>query len=78
MIRFAYASPIPGSVFSWSAVAVLMSIRSGAGAGTPAITWGEMGATFDVPAPVLSFIAKSVTHNGRDLEGAVNRLLAHT
>jgi chromosomal replication initiator protein len=32
---------------------------------------------FDVPAPVLSFIAKSVTHNGRDLEGAVNRLLAH-
>jgi chromosomal replication initiator protein len=32
---------------------------------------------FDVPAPVLGFIAKSVTHNGRDLEGAVNRLLAH-
>jgi chromosomal replication initiator protein len=32
---------------------------------------------FDVPAAVLSFIAKSVTHNGRDLEGAVNRLLAH-
>jgi len=33
---------------------------------------------FDVPAPVLTFIAKSVTHNGRDLEGAVNRLLAHS
>jgi chromosomal replication initiator protein len=33
---------------------------------------------FDVPAPVLAFIAKSVTHNGRDLEGAVNRLLAHS
>jgi len=32
---------------------------------------------FEVPAPVLIFIAKSVTHNGRDLEGAVNRLLAH-
>ena len=32
---------------------------------------------FDVPAPVLSYIAKSVTHNGRDLEGAINRLLAH-
>lgn len=32
---------------------------------------------FEVPAPVLSFVAKSVTHNGRDLEGAVNRLLAH-
>ena len=32
---------------------------------------------FEVPAPVLAFIAKSVTHNGRDLEGAVNRLLAH-
>ena len=33
--------------------------------------------TFDVPAPILGYIAKSVTHNGRDLEGAVNRLLAH-
>ncbi len=32
---------------------------------------------FEVPAPVVSYIAKSVTHNGRDLEGAVNRLLAH-
>jgi chromosomal replication initiator protein len=32
---------------------------------------------FEVPAPVLAFVAKSVTHNGRDLEGAVNRLLAH-
>jgi chromosomal replication initiator protein len=33
---------------------------------------------FDVPAAVLTFIAKSVTHNGRDLEGALNRLLAHS
>jgi chromosomal replication initiator protein len=33
---------------------------------------------FEVPVPVLVFIAKSVTHNGRDLEGAVNRLLAHS
>jgi len=33
---------------------------------------------FDVPAAVLAFIAKSVTHNGRDLEGALNRLLAHS
>ena len=32
---------------------------------------------FEVPTPVLVFIAKSVTHNGRDLEGAANRLLAH-
>jgi len=32
---------------------------------------------FDVPAPVLQYIAKTVTHNGRDLEGALNRLLAH-
>ncbi|MFN3348302.1 chromosomal replication initiator protein DnaA [Pseudorhodoplanes sp.] len=31
---------------------------------------------FDVPDNVASFIAKSVTHNGRDLEGALNRLLA--
>ena len=33
---------------------------------------------FDVPPPVLIFIAKTVTHNGRDLEGALNRLLAHS
>ena len=33
---------------------------------------------FDVPPAVLSFIAKSVTHNGRDLEGALNRLLANS
>ena len=31
---------------------------------------------FDVPAPVLTYIAKSVTHSGRDVEGALNRLLA--
>jgi chromosomal replication initiator protein len=31
---------------------------------------------FEVPAPVLVFIAKTVTHNGRDLDGALNRLLA--
>jgi chromosomal replication initiator protein len=31
---------------------------------------------FDVPAPVLAFIAKQITHNGRDLDGALNRLLA--
>jgi chromosomal replication initiator protein len=33
---------------------------------------------FDVPPAVLAFIAKAVTHNGRDLEGALNRLLAHS
>ncbi len=33
---------------------------------------------FDVPLPVLAYIAKAVTHNGRDLEGALNRLLAHS
>src|SRR5690242_19646909 len=33
---------------------------------------------FDVPQPVLAYIAKTVTHNGRDLEGALNRLLAHS
>jgi len=34
--------------------------------------------SFDVPLPVLTYIAKTVTHNGRDLEGALNRLLAHS
>ncbi len=31
---------------------------------------------FDVPAQVLAFVAKQITHNGRDLDGALNRLLA--
>jgi len=35
-------------------------------------------AGFDVPLPVLAYVAKQITHNGRDLEGAVNRLLAHS
>lgn len=35
-------------------------------------------ASFDVPATVLDYLAKTITHNGRDLEGAINRLLAHS
>src|SRR3954463_11607057 len=35
-------------------------------------------ASFDVPEQVLDYLARSSTHNGRDLEGAVNRLLAHS
>ena len=33
--------------------------------------------SFEVPHAVLEYLAKSITHNGRDLEGAINRLLAH-
>jgi chromosomal replication initiator protein len=32
---------------------------------------------FDVPPAVIAYIAKTIIHNGRDLEGALNRLLAH-
>ncbi len=32
---------------------------------------------FDVPEAVLDHVAQQVTQNGRDLDGAVNRLLAH-
>jgi chromosomal replication initiator protein len=32
---------------------------------------------FDVPAAVISHVARQVTQNGRDLDGAVTRLLAH-
>ena len=35
-------------------------------------------ASFDVPQQVLEYLARSITHNGRDLEGAINRLLAHS
>jgi chromosomal replication initiator protein len=30
-----------------------------------------------VPAPVVAYLARSVTQNGRDLDGALNRLLAY-
>jgi chromosomal replication initiator protein len=32
---------------------------------------------FEVPDAVLQYVAQQVTQNGRDLDGAVNRLLAH-
>jgi chromosomal replication initiator protein len=32
---------------------------------------------FDVPPAVLAFVARAIRSNGRDLEGAVNRLRAH-
>ena len=32
---------------------------------------------FDVPAPVLAYVARTIQSNGRDLDGAVNRLLGH-
>ncbi len=35
-------------------------------------------ASFDVPNEVLDYLARTITHNGRDLEGAINRLLAHS
>jgi chromosomal replication initiator protein len=34
--------------------------------------------SFEVSEAVLVFIARAVTHSGRDLEGALNRLLAHS
>ncbi len=33
---------------------------------------------FDVPPDVIQHVARAITTNGRDLEGAVNRLLAHS
>ncbi len=33
---------------------------------------------FEVAPAVLAFVARSINSNGRDLDGAVNRLLAHT
>jgi chromosomal replication initiator protein len=32
---------------------------------------------FHVPAPVISYVASVIQTNGRDLDGAVNRLMAH-
>jgi len=32
---------------------------------------------FEVPGTVMSYVAHTITANGRDLDGAVNRLLAH-
>jgi len=38
----------------------------------------EAQPSFHVPPTVVSYIAKTIVTNGRDLEGAVNRLLAHS
>ena len=35
-------------------------------------------ANFEVSPAVLAFVAHTLNSNGRDLDGAVNRLLAHT
>jgi chromosomal replication initiator protein len=34
--------------------------------------------TFEVTPPVVQYVARTVATNGRDLDGAVNRLLAHS
>jgi chromosomal replication initiator protein len=33
--------------------------------------------SFEVPGPVVTYVAGAIRTNGRDLDGAVNRLLAH-
>jgi chromosomal replication initiator protein len=33
---------------------------------------------FEIPPPVIAYVARAINSNGRDLEGAVNRLLAHS
>jgi chromosomal replication initiator protein len=33
---------------------------------------------FDMPERILSFLSKTVTRNGRDLDGVLNRILAHS
>jgi chromosomal replication initiator protein len=38
----------------------------------------EKQGGFAVSPEVIAYVAKTVTTNGRDLEGAVNRLLAHS
>ena len=39
---------------------------------------GALHPNFELTPAVLAFVARSIRSNGRDLEGAVNRLLAHT
>jgi len=38
----------------------------------------DMQPQFSVPQAVVSYVASAIQTNGRDLEGAVNRLLAHS
>jgi chromosomal replication initiator protein len=38
----------------------------------------EKQGGFSISPEVIAYVAKTVTTNGRDLEGAVNRLLAHS
>src|SRR5205085_2047810 len=43
-----------------------------------ALAFKEALRGIDVPEAVLDYLARTITHNGRDLEGAINRLLAHS
>ena len=38
----------------------------------------QVHQTFEVPAAVVAYVASVIRTNGRDLDGAVNRLLAHS
>ncbi len=38
----------------------------------------ETQPNFSVPSEVIAYVARTIMTNGRDLEGAVNRLLAHS
>ena len=38
----------------------------------------SLHSSFELSPPVLAYVARSIRSNGRDLEGAVNRLLAHS
>ncbi|WP_245410904.1 chromosomal replication initiator protein DnaA [Microvirga flavescens] len=40
-------------------------------------TLKSLHPTFEIGQNVISYVARTITANGRDLEGAVNRLLAH-
>ena len=33
---------------------------------------------FDIPSPIIAYVASVIQTNGRDLDGAINRLVAHT
>jgi len=42
------------------------------------VTLAERGQKIDLPAEVLDFVARNVASNGRELEGALNRLAAYS
>ena len=68
---------VHGSAVAWLLRSAHLILNFAATFSGPVIKWlGAAMPGLDIPDPVLKYVAQSVVSNGRDLEGALNRLVA--